>query len=146
MSKDPLRSRKKLKKHVAKARSKDQEVEPELRKMIDGILQLCKDRDIEPETLLYHLERLTYIGRGALAKKHKAQFLGDDHDKSKKEVEIAMDDYRRLLETIAKLSVEELKGGSGQKSRPRPPSKGSSNEPKMAQNSSNRSSPLKGYA
>jgi len=121
-------------------------VEPELRKMIDGILQLCKDRDIEPETLLYHLDRLAYIGRGALAKKHKAQFLGDDRDKSRKEVEKAQDDYRRLLETIAKLSVEELKGGTKQKSRPRPSNKGSSNEPNMARNGSDRSLPLRGYA
>lgn len=146
MSKDSLRSRKKLEKHVAMARTKDQEAEPELRKMIDGVLQLCKDRDIEPETLLFHLDRLTYIGRGALAKKHRAQFLGDDQKKSKKEVEMAHDDYRRLLVTITKLSVEELKGGSGQRSRPRPPSKGSSNHPKMEQNGSNRSAPLKGYA
>jgi hypothetical protein len=114
--------------------------------MIDNILHFCKENNVEPETLLYHLGRLTYVGRGVLAKKHRAQFLDDDRRRSKKEVEKIQDDYRRLLETIMALSVEELKGGSVKNGESRPSINGSESEHGTAQIGSDRSYPLKGYA
>jgi len=110
MSKNKLRSRKKMVEQLDQARKKDQEADRELAALAQAMLHLCQEKDVEPETLLYQIGLLDHIAMKVLMRKHAKEFLGEGKENiGKRKLKLVHEDFGRLIQVIQDSAFSSLK-------------------------------------
>lgn len=119
MSKKKLRSMKEINKQIRAARSRDEEAEKELARLGRSMLDVCKENNVEPETMLVQLGLLTSIARRELVRKHSSEFIDPKQEPpGGKEKKVIIEDFQRMLTAISRQCDEAREDPDGNVDEP----------------------------
>ncbi|OPX62718.1 MAG: hypothetical protein A4E29_00492 [Methanomassiliicoccales archaeon PtaB.Bin134] len=112
-----LRGRKRLVEQLERAREKDKDADKQLADLARSMLRVCREKDVEPETLLFQLELLDQVALEVLMRKYFSEFMEDEGGMGKKRKKQVHEDLGRLVQVIQEQARRSLKGADRELSR-----------------------------